>query len=128
MVEQGRKLRDREAANRYLRDKAFPLPWDTQWTPKNIATAFQMIKNRSAENLKNGLEFASLKFLKIQNLEMKKVLKREKLASIGEASIFEKCIVYETDLKKSMEHEFDTYKKKATNAIVQQAASSVGSG
>ena len=126
--EQGRKLRDREAANRYLRDKAFPLPWDTQWTPKNIATAFQMIKNRSAENLKNGLEFASLKFLKIQNLEMKKVLKREKLASIGEASIFEKCIVYETDLKKSMEHEFDTYKKKATNAIVQQAASSVGSG
>ena len=59
---------------------------------------------------------------------MKKVLKREKLASIGEASIFEKCIVYETDLKKSMEHEFDTYKKKATNAIVQQAASSVGSG
>ena len=87
---------------------------------------FQLIKNSHAKNIKNGLEHASLKFLKVQNHEMKKVLKREKLTSMGEASLYEKCVVYETDLKKNMEYEFENYQKLATRAIVEQAASSVG--
>ena len=45
---------------------------------------------------------------------------------MGEASLFEKCLVYETDLKKNMEYEFENYQKLATRAIVEQAASSVG--
>ena len=72
-----------------------------------------------------GLEQASLKYLTVNNPEIKKLLKREKLASLGEATIYEKCLVYETDLIKGMEHEFERYRKEATVAIVKQEASNV---
>ena len=72
-----------------------------------------------------GLEQASLKYLVVNNPDVKKLLRREKLASLGESIIYEKCLVYETDLKKSMEHEFESYRKEATTAIVKQAASNV---
>ena len=64
-------------------------------------------------------------FGQINNPEIKKLLKREKLASLGEATIYEKCLVYETDLIKGMEHEFERYRKEATVAIVKQEASNV---
>ena len=123
--DQGRKMRNRTAANVYLHEKAFPLPWDTQWTPKNIAKAFHLIKASRAKRMKMGLEQASLKYLTVNNPEIKKLLKREKLASLGEATIYEKCLVYETDLIKGMEHEFERYRKEATVAIVKQEASNV---
>ena len=118
-------FRSFRACQRHMDEIRYDLPWDKLWTCRNVSNAFSKIQRvNSMKHVR--YEPHIIKYYKIENKEVRRTCKLELKIARQEARMVEKSIMYETEFKGRLRHEFKKYAERANDAILKQAAGKIG--